>query len=134
MPKADATGLAPKKSAVNPLSAATCWQRGLLFQVRLCLDFFGGALELRPWAYQGEDAGPPLRGFLKDLSATDAEPDFAPIVEWRFRRPFSAAESPRFQVCFRPSETADPSTHRSSAVALPHSAIRTAAAVACPSA
>jgi hypothetical protein len=52
MPKADATGLAPKKSAAETLPHTTC-AGGFLFYSQLqsvfCI-FFGEVSERRPWA------------------------------------------------------------------------------------
>ena len=58
MPKADATELAPKKSAIRPSGTLFCGvPEGFCFwvQVLKSAHFFGEASERRPWAVKRED-------------------------------------------------------------------------------
>ncbi len=56
MPKADATGLAPEKSAyLNPRPFTGAGGSSLLAAVRRHAHFYGGASERRPWAIQRDD-------------------------------------------------------------------------------
>jgi hypothetical protein len=53
MPKADATGLAPKKSAIhNPPALHEC---GRVVCVNIKVHFFGDVSERRPWALKRDD-------------------------------------------------------------------------------
>jgi hypothetical protein len=54
MPKADATGLAPKKSARHE-PRLLIGAGGLLRLDSLRAHFFGGVSERRPWAFKRED-------------------------------------------------------------------------------
>jgi len=57
MPKADATELAPKKSAISPPMFLIEHGRACLFErdKQKSLPFFGEAPERRPWAIKRED-------------------------------------------------------------------------------
>src|SRR6266849_1082688 len=57
MPKADATGLAPEKSATRTLRRFYPCRRVLCLSIRLGVSsyFFGGVSERRPWALKRDD-------------------------------------------------------------------------------
>ena len=56
MPKADATGLAPEKSAyLNPRPFPGAGGSWLLAAVRQQAHFYGGVSERRPWAFKRDD-------------------------------------------------------------------------------
>jgi hypothetical protein len=82
MPQADATGLAPEKSANPPSRTTSLCGRAWFFPAcqRINLNFFGEVSERRPWAFKREDRPAPFAGRSESVLLRDRIPPLSTRV------------------------------------------------------